>query len=527
MPTIDRALSDLRLLGAGLGSLETWMTWSVALKAAFGLPLDALERRAFRAIAGDRGLPKQRVRELWAIAGRGSGKSRMAAAISIHQALFVKHKLAPGERGMCLVIAGTVDQARVVFDYVVGFIEASPALRREVVTMKQLEVKLRNGIVIAAHPNSFRSVRGRTLVACVFDETAFWRDETTATPDTEVYTAVLPGLARTNGMLVAISTPYRKMGLLHTKWRDYFGVDDDDTLVVQGSSKMFNPTLSDATIAAQCRADPTAAPAEWDAIFRDDIGAFLDDQSIDAAIDHGRPLELPPREGVIYFCFVDMGGGRHDLSTVGIMHAVGEGDARRYVADVIRGRHGDPRAAMREFVELAKQYRCSVIVGDNYSADWTAGACREFGCEYRLSKLVRSELYLDGVPHFVRGVVSIADQAPLIRELRLLERRTARSGRDTVDHGKNGSDDYANALFGALHLAASVPLYQEPPLVMPFVAGVPRYFPGSDEFTGRGAPVSSSAPAASYDYNREQSWKDFVNADGSISMRPRGGWGFP
>jgi hypothetical protein len=61
--------------------------------------------------------------------------------------------------------------------------------------------------------------------------------------------------------------------------------------------------------------------------------------------------------------------------------------------------------------------------------------------------------------------------------------------------------------------------------VMPVVFGVPRYIPGSDEFTGSGAPVSSSAPTASYDYNREQSWKNFVNADGSISMRPRGGWG--
>jgi hypothetical protein len=78
-----------------------------------------------------------------------------------------------------------------------------------------------------------------------------------------------------------------------------------------------------------------------------------------------------------------------------------------------------------------------------------------------------------------------------------------------------------------LHLAARVPAYIEPPIVMPFVAGVPRYFPGSSEFTGAGAPVSSSTPAASYDYNREQSWKNFVNADGSISMRPRGGWGFP
>jgi hypothetical protein len=33
----------------------------------------------------------------------------------------------------------------------------------------------------------------------------------------------------------------------------------------------------------------------------------------------------------------------------------------------------------------------------------------------------------------------------LVRELRLLERHTHRSGRDTVDHGRNGSDDFANS----------------------------------------------------------------------------------
>jgi hypothetical protein len=476
MPQIDRALTNKRMLGAALAPIETWATWLTGLKAAFHLALDASELETFRTIAGDRSLPDRRVREFWAIAGRGSGKSRIAAAVSIYLALFQKHKLAPGERGMVLVIAGTVDQARVVFEYIDGFLTASSALRREIVARNRLEIRLRNGIVIACHPNSFRSVRGRTLVACIFDETAFWRDETTATPDTEVYTAVLPGLARTNGMLIAISTPYRKLGLLYAKYRDYFGVDDNDTLIVQGASKVFNPTLADATIAAQRAADPTGSGAEWDALFRDDLASFLDDQSIDAAIDHARPLELPPREGEPYFCFVDMSGGRRDLSTCAIVHVEGEGDAVRYVADVVRGRAGDPHAAVLEFVELAKQYRCTTIVGDNYGAEWCAGAFREAGAEYRRADLVRSELYLAGLPLFTRGIVSIADQAPLIRELRLLERRTARSGRDSVDHGKGGSDDFANALFGALHLAASAPVYVEPPVVLPFVGTVANYY---------------------------------------------------
>jgi hypothetical protein len=93
------------MLGAGLSSLETWQTWLIALKAAFALPLTEEEREVFRAIAGERGLPKHRVRELWCVAGRRSGKSRMAAAVAIFLALFQKHRLSPGERGMCLVIA--------------------------------------------------------------------------------------------------------------------------------------------------------------------------------------------------------------------------------------------------------------------------------------------------------------------------------------------------------------------------------------------------------------------------------------
>jgi hypothetical protein len=65
-------------------------------------------------------------------------------------------------------------------------------------------------------------------------------------------------------------------------------------------------------------------------------------------------------------------------------------------------------------------------------------------------------LHLEGLPLFSRGLVSIPDHPQLLRELRLLERRTARSGKDSFDHDVGGSDDFANSLFGALQLAARV-----------------------------------------------------------------------
>jgi phage terminase large subunit-like protein len=236
--SIDRCITDSRLLGAGLGDLTTWRVWLAVLKASFGVVLNSEERELLHAVAGDRSPPSQRVRELWCVAGRRSGKSRMAALIAIYLALFVKHRLAAGERGMVLVLAGSIDQASVVFGYVKGFLEASPALQREVVSITRHEIELRNGIVISVHSNSFRTTRGRTCVACCMDEVSFWRDDTTANPDIETYRAILPSLATTNGMLIGISTPYRKVGLLHQKHRDHYGVEGDEVLVVQGSSRI-------------------------------------------------------------------------------------------------------------------------------------------------------------------------------------------------------------------------------------------------------------------------------------------------
>jgi hypothetical protein len=47
-------------------------------------------------------------------------------------------------------------------------------------------------------------------------------------------------------------------------------------------------------------------------------------------------------------------------------------------------------------------------------------------------------------------LVKLPDHARLLRELRLLERRTHPGGKDTVDHPCGGHDDHANAVCGVL-----------------------------------------------------------------------------
>jgi hypothetical protein len=284
----------------------------------------------------------------------------MAAALATYQACFVPYKLAAGEVGHVLVLAASRDQAQVVFRYIEGFFKSSKVLRQEIDSTTTSEIRLKSGIIIGTHANSFRSIRGRTLLAVIFDEAALWRDEISSTPDIEVYRAVLPSLMTTNGMLIGISTPYRKVGLLHQKHRDHFGVDGDDVLVVQGPSTAFNPCLSQSAIDAAVADDPEGARAEWEATFRADISAFLDDQLIDDAIDHSRPLELPPGQNFKYSAFVDPSGGRHDAFTVCIGH---RSKNESFVADVVRAKRPpfDPKFVVAEFAMLLKDYRVTKV----------------------------------------------------------------------------------------------------------------------------------------------------------------------
>jgi hypothetical protein len=459
--TIDRALLDKRLLGAALGEPDSWAKWLVVLRAAFGMNLNRADRRVFETVAGRRTPPKRRVRELWAVIGRRAGKSRIAAALAVYLAIFVKHKLAAGERGMVLVLALSQEQARATFDYALAFLRESPVLAREVVDTTRSEIRLRNGIVIAIHTNSFRTIRSRTLVAAICDELAFWRDESTATPDTKVYTALVPALLNARGMLIAISSPYRKTGLLYQKYKDHFGVDhagadsDDsyDVLVVQGSTESFNPSLSTEAIANAREADPHAAPSEWDAVFRSEGAGFLDDASIERAINYDRPLELAPQQGIRYTAVTDPYGGGADQYTLCIGHKVGD----QFIADVVRGMRGDPRAITETYAALCKAYGIYKVYGDNYAKDWCQNTWKDCGLQFEKLPKPASQLYLESQPHWTREKVEIANQPPLTGELRLLEIIPGRIGKDQVTHPRNCHDDLANALCACIAMVMNVP----------------------------------------------------------------------
>ena len=82
-------------------------------------------------------------------------------------------------------------------------------------------LELQNDVDIVIATNSYRAVRGRSVLVSMFDECAFWQDERTARHDVETYRAVLPSLMTLPGaMLVGIATPHKKSGLLFERYNE-------------------------------------------------------------------------------------------------------------------------------------------------------------------------------------------------------------------------------------------------------------------------------------------------------------------
>src|SRR5262249_53541553 len=119
----------------------------------------------------------------------------------------------------------------------------------------------------------------------------------------------------------------------------------------------------------------------------------------------------------------------------------------------------DPGEVTKEFAALVKQYRCWKVTGDSYGAEWVETAWRSNGVAYVRADLSRSDIYLEILPLFARGLVSLPAHPNLLHELRLLERQAHRGGRDTIDHPRGGSDDYANAVAGVLRGLSSALRY--------------------------------------------------------------------
>jgi hypothetical protein len=454
MLTIADAFDDPKLFGPSFSG-SSWRAWRAVLKGAFGLgsTMSEAERETFRELA-KRDPPRGRVKEFWVIAGMRAGKDSIASLIGGYAAAFVDYRagLRPGESASVLCLACDRAQAKIVLKYTKAYFRQIKLLRHLVVSETSDGLELSTGAELMIGTNTFRGIRGRSIALAILDECAFWKDETSASPDIEVYNAIKPATATIEGsMIVGISSPYRRAGLLYDKWRKHFGKDDDDVLVIHAPTRALNPTVDEKTIHAALEDDPAAARANWFAEWRDDLASFIDRELIESLIDPGVVVR-PPAPGVRYVGFADPSGGRADSFTLGISHAEGDTIVLDCLVEIAPPFKAS--VATGTIVETLKSYRLRSVVGDNYAAEWVRDAFERCGVEYKKSERDRSSLYAHALPLFTSGRARLLDSKRFVYQIASLERRTSPQGRDRINHPAGGHDDLCNAACGALVLAS-------------------------------------------------------------------------
>lgn len=452
------ALADPNLLGNALVG-DSWATWRIFLIACMGEALTAAEREVFQRFTGRDREPGERVEEALFLIGRRGGKDRAASVLATYLAALVDWSgtLARGERGLVVDIAPGIQQAAIQRGYVEGCFDSSPLLSSLVVSRSADAIVLNNNISIEVRSASFRRLRGVTAVAVIASEASFWFDEGSSNSDEEILTAIRPSLATTGGPLVLITTPHSQRGVVWDLYRRHYGPQGDPLiLVAQGTSRDFNPTLSQKVIDRAMERDAAAASAEFLAQFRTDIESFVSRAAVDACVINDR-IELPPAKGVGYSAFVDPSGGSADSMTVAIAHQQTIGDHAVVAVDAIRERRPpfSPDDVVGEFAGLLRSYGIASVTGDRYAGEWPRERFRVHGVEYVVSERTKSQLYVELLPLLNAGRVELLDNPRLIAQLCGLERRTARGGRDSIDHAPRAHDDLINSAAGAIVAASA------------------------------------------------------------------------
>ena len=141
-------------------------------------------------------------RAIWNIA-RQSGKSTTASVLALHRAIYY-----PGS--LVLLVSPSLRQSSELFRIVRGFI-GQLEIQPQLVEDNKLSCTLPSGSRVISLPSKEATVRGYSGADLIIE------DEAARVPD-DLYRAVRPMLAVSDGRLILMSTPFGKRGHFFDEW---------------------------------------------------------------------------------------------------------------------------------------------------------------------------------------------------------------------------------------------------------------------------------------------------------------------
>ncbi|WP_394198005.1 terminase large subunit domain-containing protein [Litoreibacter albidus] len=321
--------------------------------------------------------------------GRGNGKTALSAGLALAD---VMGELTDQPKREVILAARNRDQAKIAFQFIVGFVEGLPDEEQELFTIRrgsklEIEYSGNGGGLARCIAADGKSILGGAPTLAILDERAAWdRDK-----GDNLENAILSGLGKRDGRALIISTSAPDDANTFSRWLDEpppgcyiqehrpaFGLPADDLeslLIANPGSKEGIGSTAEWLVAQASRAIARGGSAL--SSFRNlnrNERVSTEDRSMLVTIDEYlaaevAPDDLPPRDGPCVLG-VDLGGSRSMSAAAlywpqtGRLEAIGTfpckpGLADRGAADGVSGRYSE----MQERGELTTMGDTTVPVG--------------------------------------------------------------------------------------------------------------------------------------------------------------------
>ena len=188
----------------------------------------------------------------------------------------------------------------------------------------------RASIRVQCGGSSANSLRGKNNIIVIFDEAAFFIDNSNRYSGQEVYNALTPSTAtftnphtkKCDGKILTLSSPYSKSGIFWNLYNQSYR-ETDRMLMFKMYTSMMNPTIDPEYLKSKRRQDKQSFSREFGAEFTDNITGWLDDadvKKLDESTDKTRTVSLRQgRPNIEYFYGIDL-GQKNDGIAVAIVH---------------------------------------------------------------------------------------------------------------------------------------------------------------------------------------------------------------
>ena len=428
--------------------------------------LDADELGLLQNCTGLDSVPGEEIKEAYMICGRRSGKSTICALLAVFYAVWGEWEnyVSKGEQPKIFIVACNKEQSKIIIGYVKAILHLTPFLKSMIKKSLSESVELKNGIEIVVKPASWRSTRGFTVGLLIMEELAYWRfEEESANRDKEIYTAIKLAMTTIkNSLIIGISTPFARQGLLWRKFEKHHG-KPGTVLVWTAATWLMNKTFTEEELRKKNFEELGEAEfgAEFQARFREDIEGYLPLEIIDRAIVKGRMFNPPDLEVDQYFAFCDPSEGVHkggDSMTFAIGHLEIEEDTEKRICvlDYLMEARPpfDNNEVIREIMMICKQYNVYEITQDRHAIGWISADLEPHEIRVEPSDKTKSEIYEYFAVLMNKDEVELLDHPRLKSQIVGLQRILKSGGLVKIDHYRGGKDDCINAAAGALVLCS-------------------------------------------------------------------------